>query len=87
MLGVKAASFEAAFLCPWMDGMPQGAMDGGVAMSMDGRYVTKSQGWQCGYHQKKDLFVAKNAKSAKKNLISFNIFVFCVLRGDKFLLY
>jgi len=23
------------FLCPWMEGMQQGAMDGGVAMPMD----------------------------------------------------
>jgi len=32
-----------------MDGMPQRARDGGAAMSMDGRYAAKSQGWRCGY--------------------------------------
>jgi uncharacterized protein YodC (DUF2158 family) len=36
-LVIKAASKEAAFLCPWMDGIPQGAKDGGVVCPwMDG---------------------------------------------------
>jgi len=30
-----------------MDGMKQRARDGGAAMSRDGRYEAKSQGWRC----------------------------------------
>jgi hypothetical protein len=36
-LVIKAASKEAAFLCPWMDGIPQGAKDGGVVICREGR--------------------------------------------------
>jgi len=43
-----AGALHRLFLCPGMDGMPQRAKDGGVAMSRDGRYATKSQGWRCG---------------------------------------
>ena len=31
--------------------MPQGAMDGGVAMPSDGRYIARSQGRRCEYVQ------------------------------------
>ena len=40
---------RVAFLCPWKDGIAQGAKDGGVHMSMEGRYSTRSQGWRCAY--------------------------------------
>jgi hypothetical protein len=37
----------AVRLCPWMDGISQGAMDDGAVMSMDGRYFARSHGWRC----------------------------------------
>ena len=40
---------KAVRLCPWMDGIPQGATEGGAVMSMDGRYSARSHGRRCGY--------------------------------------
>ena len=34
----------AVRLCPWMDGIPPGAMEGGAVMSMDWQYFARSQG-------------------------------------------
>jgi hypothetical protein len=37
LLDTERPAFCGPFLCPWMDGMTQGAMDGGAAMPwMDG---------------------------------------------------
>ena len=62
MDGRYATKSQGWRLCPWKDGMPQRARDGGyvhgrtvfhkepgmAVMSMEGRYATKSQGWRCG---------------------------------------
>jgi hypothetical protein len=32
-----------------MGGIPQGAMEGGAVMPMDGRYSARSHGMRCGY--------------------------------------
>ena len=46
-MDVGKAREQERKLCPWMNGMPQGAMEGDAVMPMDGRYDAKSQGWRC----------------------------------------
>ena len=46
-LAPKSKGNDLGFFMYRMYGMSQGAKDGGVTISTDGWYVTKSHGWRC----------------------------------------